>query len=81
MSASDDQPMQQTGTDQRIAELEILIMQHEDSIESLSSTMHRQQQLIEQLNLSVQVIAERMKTLQDESAVKPQEEEVPPPHY
>lgn len=67
--------------EQRLAELEILIMQHEDSIESLSSTMHRQQQLIEQLNLSVQVIAERMKTLQDESAVKPQEEEVPPPHY
>ena len=72
MSASDDQ---------RIAELEILIMQHEDSIESLSSTMHRQQLLIEKLNLTIEALADRMKTIQEESAVKPVEEETPPPHY
>ncbi len=72
MSASDDQ---------RIAELEILIMQHEDSIESLSSTMHRQQLLIEKLNLTIEALADRMKTMQDESVVKPVEEETPPPHY
>lgn len=76
MSASGDQPQ-----DQKIAELEILIMQHEDSIESLSSTMHRQQLLIEKLSLTVKALADRMKTLQEESVVKPIEDETPPPHY
>ncbi len=65
---------------ERIAELEILIMQHEDLIESLSSTMHRQQLRIEKLEKMLGTLVERMNTLQD-SAIKPQEEEVPPPHY
>lgn len=76
MSPSDDQLQ-----DEKIAELEILIMQHEDSIESLSSTMHRQQLLIENLSLTVKALANRMKTLQEESVIKPIEDETPPPHY
>ncbi len=76
MLTSDDQLH-----DKKIAELEILIMQHEDSIESLSSTMHRQQLLIEKLSLTVKALADRMKTMQEESVVKPIEDETPPPHY
>ncbi len=68
-------------TAKRIEELEILIMQHEDAIESLSATMHRQQLHIEKLDKMLSTLALQFKTLQEESAVKPQEEEVPPPHY
>ncbi|MEE9303817.1 MAG: SlyX family protein [Thiotrichaceae bacterium] len=65
---------------ERIAELEILMMQHEDSIESLSTTLHRQQLHIKKLEKTLETLAERMKTMQD-SAIKPQDEETPPPHY
>ena len=76
MSASSDQTHEH-----KIAELEVLIMQHENSIESLSSTMHRQQLHIEKLTLTLEALADRMKTMQEESAVRPIEEEPPPPHY
>ncbi|MEE9350723.1 MAG: SlyX family protein [Thiotrichaceae bacterium] len=64
----------------RIEELEILITQHEDSIESLSSTMHRQQLHIEKLDKSIELLMQRLKNMQD-STVKPLEDETPPPHY
>ncbi len=65
---------------QRIEALEILIMQHEDSIESLSSTLHRQQLHIEKLDKTLEMLVQRLKSMQD-SEVKPLEDEAPPPHY
>lgn len=67
-------------SEERIAELEILIMQHEDMIESLSTTMHRQQLLIEQLETTIEILNSRLKTVQS-SLLKPEAEETPPPHY
>ncbi len=72
--------MSDSHLEQRIAELEILIMQHEDSIQSLSTTLHRQQLQIEEMQKTVELLTDRLKSIQ-ESAVKPQEEETPPPHY
>lgn len=72
--------MSDTPLEHRIAELEILIMQHEDTIESLSATLHRQQLHIEQMEETLEQLTDRVKSMQ-ESAVKPQEEETPPPHY
>lgn len=65
----------------RIEELEILIMQQEDSIESLSSTLHRQQLEIERLGKLVLAMSEQFKTMQQSSALKAEQDEVPPPHY
>ena len=67
-------------SDPRIEELEILIMQHEDVIESLSTTLHRQQLHIENIEKTMKSLIHRLKNMQD-SAVKPQEDETPPPHY
>lgn len=67
-------------SEKRIAELEIMIMQHEDMIESLSSTLHRQQLHIETLENTIEVLATRLKSI-NTTVVKPEEQEVPPPHY
>lgn len=67
-------------SEERLAELEILIMQHEDLIESLSSTLHRQQLHIDKLETTIESLNTRLQSIQA-TAVKPEEQEVPPPHY
>ncbi|MCK5727357.1 MAG: SlyX family protein [Thiotrichaceae bacterium] len=64
----------------RIEELEILLMQQENSTESLSSTLHRQQLEIERLSKLVAAMSERFKAMQS-SELKAEQDEVPPPHY
>ncbi|HIQ07757.1 MAG TPA: SlyX family protein [Thiotrichaceae bacterium] len=66
----------------RIEELEILIMQQDDSIESLSSTLHRQQLEIARLSKLVEAMSEQFKAMQQQSSgLKAEQDEVPPPHY
>ena len=65
---------------ERVTELEIMLMQHEDTIETLSTALHRQQLTILELQQKLELLELRFKTMQS-SILKPEDEETPPPHY
>lgn len=67
-------------TDSRIEELEIRFAHQELAIEELTRQVLEQQQSIEKLHGEIDFIKSMLKDLAP-SAVRPQAEETPPPHY
>ena len=64
----------------RIENLEIKVSYHDDTVQQLSDIVARQDREIEVLKLEIKVLKEKFSEIRV-SAVKPQEEETPPPHY
>jgi len=64
----------------RIAELEILFMQQEQTVEALSQQIYLQQLEIRKLAQEVSLLHERMKSMTP-SIMASQADETPPPHY
>lgn len=69
-----------TMSEYRITELECRAALQEDQLESLSQTLHEQQQEISALHLKVAALEELVKSIKP-SQVAPADEEAPPPHY
>ena len=66
--------------EERITELEIRFMHQEQSINELSITVYRQQQVIERLERELRQLVDQVR-MEFPSLTKPAEEEEPPPHY
>lgn len=68
--------------EKEIEKLQLLVMDHEKTIETLSESYHRQQETIEALQIQVQELARRLKALAESlpANASPPGHEVPP-HY
>lgn len=64
----------------RLEKLELLYMQQEQTIETLSQQLYLQQQEMRHLLLQMEQLKERMKAMTS-SIVATAAEETPPPHY
>ena len=64
----------------RLEKLELLYMQQEQTIETLSQQLYLQQQEIRHLLLQMEQLKERMKAMAS-AIVATAAEETPPPHY
>ena len=64
----------------RIEHLEIKLSFQDDTVQALSDIVARQDREIELLKLEIKMLKEKFQEIRV-SAVKPQEEETPPPHY
>jgi SlyX protein len=66
--------------EQRLERLEMLFMEQEQTLDSLSEQVYLQQKEIAQLRLEIHHLKERLKGL-NTSIVASAAEETPPPHY
>ncbi|MDX1344774.1 MAG: SlyX family protein [Sedimenticolaceae bacterium] len=68
--------------EKEIEKLQLLVMDHEKTIETLSESYHRQQERIEALQIQVQELARRFKSLAESlpANASPAGHEIPP-HY
>lgn len=66
--------------EERLEKLEMLYMQQEQEIESLSEQLYRNQIELRDVTKQLNHLQERFKALQP-SIVASQSEETPPPHY
>lgn len=68
--------------EKEIEKLQLLVMDHEKTIETLSESYHRQQETIEALQIQVQELARRLKALAESlpANASPAGHEIPP-HY
>ena len=64
----------------QITELQMMQMDHERSIESLSEQLHSQQSRIERLEKQLKTLIDHIKSLQ-ESLPTTEPGNIPPPHY
>ncbi|MGV6817142.1 MAG: SlyX family protein [Thiotrichales bacterium] len=67
-------------SEERITELECRIALQEDQLDSLSRSLHEQQQEISTLLLKMAALEELVKALKP-SQLASTDEEAPPPHY
>lgn len=67
-------------SEERITELECRIALQEDQLDSLSLSLHEQQQEISTLLLKIAALEELVKALKP-SQLASADEEAPPPHY
>jgi len=65
----------------RLENLEILSMEQENTIESLSREVHRQQLSIQMLEQQIQILKTQIDSINKEELLSPEEDEAPPPHY
>jgi len=65
---------------ERITDIEIQLMHHENTIQQLNEVITRQQLAIEELQADFRQILENLRKL-DNSDMSDQQEEEPPPHY
>ena len=65
---------------ERFAELEMMLMQQEDTLESLSNTVYQQQLVIQTLEQRINKLDKQLSSLHA-SAVTDEKNETPPPHY
>ena len=65
---------------ERLAELEIMFMQQEGTLESLSDTVYKQQLVIQALEQRINKLDKQLSSLHA-SAVTDEKNETPPPHY
>jgi len=65
---------------ERINDIEIQLMHHENTIQQLNEVITRQQLAIEELQADFRQIVENLRKL-DNSDMSDQQEEEPPPHY
>lgn len=66
--------------EQRLERLEMLFMEQEQTLDSLSEQVYVQQKEIAQLRLELHHLKERLKGL-NASIIASPSEETPPPHY
>ena len=66
--------------EQRLERLEMLFMEQEQTLESLSEQVYLQQKEITQLRLEIHHLKERLKGLNTSIMASPSEETLPP-HY
>jgi len=68
--------------EQEIEKLQLLVMDHETTIETLSENYHRQQEQIEALEVQVRELARRFRSLAERlpANASPSGHEIPP-HY
>jgi len=64
----------------RLEELETQIAFQNNTLQELNDAIIHQQQQIDQLDASVKLIIDKMRSLATDT-VKPESEETPPPHY
>jgi SlyX protein len=64
----------------RITDIEIQLMHHENTIQQLNEVVTRQQLVIEQLQSDLQRVKQHLQMISP-SAVRDVQEEEPPPHY
>ena len=76
------------GTDERLADLEIRLMHQEDTIDSLTETLVRQQKVVDQLQQQLESLRGRVNALEEERSGDQSEadtsdagEQEMPPHY
>ncbi len=68
--------------EKRLEKLEILAMEQEHTIDSLSREVHQQQQSILMLEQHIQILKNRIEAISKEELVATAEEDdAPPPHY
>ena len=65
---------------ERITDIEIQLMHHENTIQQLNEVVTRQQLAIEELQADFRQMTEHLRKVYP-SAVRDLEEEEPPPHY
>jgi len=65
---------------EQITELQMVQMDHERSIESLSEQLHSQQSRIERLEKQLEALIDHIRSLQ-ESLPATESGNIPPPHY
>jgi len=65
---------------ERITDIEIQLMHHENTIQQLNEVITRQQQAIEELQADLRQMMQHLRRLNPSDVIDPQEEE-PPPHY
>jgi len=66
----------------RIEKLEILSMEQENTIETLSREVHRQQLSIQTLTVQIEYLKTQIESISKEDQLSPGSvEEAPPPHY
>lgn len=63
-----------------ITDLQIRLTHQESTLEALNQVIIQQQQMIDQLTLTVEQLNERIKSMSD-SNIADQSQETPPPHY
>ena len=67
---------------QRIENLEILAMEQENTVETLSREVHQQQQQIQALEVQIRFLKEKIDSISKEELLAPEpQDEAPPPHY
>lgn len=64
-----------------IEKLQLLLMDHEKTIETLSEGYHRQQEKIDALQIQVRELADRLKSLSESMPVRDIAGHEVPPHY
>lgn len=64
----------------RLQELEIMVMDHEETIEKLSKELHTQQNEFRLLLHKIELMEGKLKSL-SVSMLASEADEVPPPHY
>jgi len=66
--------------EERITDLEIRFMHQERTIQELSNTVYRQQQVVEQIERELRQLTDQVR-MGFPSLTRPAEDEEPPPHY
>lgn len=64
-----------------IEKLQLLVMDHETSIETLSEEYRRQQEVIAALQLQVRELSSRLKSMAEQIPAMPSQQHEIPPHY
>jgi len=67
--------------EKRLENLEILSMEQENTIESLSIEVQRQQLSIQMLEQHIQILKTQIDAISKEDLLTPEDDEAPPPHY
>jgi SlyX protein len=65
---------------ERITDIEIQLMHHENTIQQLNEVITRQQLAIEELQADLRQMMQHLRRLNPSDIIDPQDEE-PPPHY
>jgi len=65
---------------ERVMNIEIQLMHHENTIQQLSDVLTRQQLDIEKMQQEIKLIMKHLQSVTSSDVIAPEDEE-PPPHY
>jgi uncharacterized coiled-coil protein SlyX len=80
VTATDSSTRKGVAMKERITDIEIQLMHHENTIQQLNEVITRQQLAIEELQTDFRQIMQHLRNIYPSDVIDPQEEE-PPPHY